>query len=142
MPQNGLDLMNRIKDQDVWNVAHMEVVDLGFSRLEFHPGYVITRTREGADIDGIHHRQIFNEADQQLDGVYAMVLDEVHRYSFRLGALVEMRMNPRLLCIAVVAYRPSTALVAKLTADSINKPVMLFDSLSSACAWVSSVLNS
>lgn len=114
----------------------MEVLDLGFSRLEFRPGYVIGRTREGAEIDVEHHRQVIDEVEKRYDGDYGFILDEINSYSVRFGAFVEIRQNPRLRWLAVVAYRPSTYLVAGVAASAINKPVEVFDSLELACNWM------
>ena len=114
----------------------MEVVDLGFTRLEFRSGYVIVRTVDGADIDLASHRQVIAEIEQRLDGDYGFLLDEVNSYSVRLGTMVEMRQNPRLKCMAIVAYRSATRIVATVVAGTISKPFEVFDSLGEACAWI------
>ena len=120
----------------------MEVVDLGFTRLEFESNFVVARVIEGVDIDSEHHRQLIDEIEKRTDGDYGLIFDEVNSYSMRLGALVELRRNPRLKCIALIAYRPSTHELAHLYADSINKPSQACTSIPEARVWIRAHLES
>jgi hypothetical protein len=112
---------------------HMEELDLGFTRLEIRASYAIARTIEGADIDVDCHRQVIDAIEHHLDGDYGMVLDELNTYSVRLGAIAEVRCNPRCRCLAIVAYRNSTRLFMGLISGSIGKSFKVFDSLDAAC---------
>jgi len=114
----------------------MDVVDLGFTRLEFKPGYVVVRTMEGADIDLAQHRQAIAEIEQHFDGDYGFLLDEVNSYSVRLGVMVEVRQNPRLKCFAIVAYRGATRILADMVARTVDKPFAVFPTLEQACTWM------
>jgi len=114
----------------------MEVVDLGFTRLEFRPGYVVVRTVEGADIDLAQHRQVIAAIEQRIDGNYGFLLDEVNSYSVRLGVMVDVRQNPRLKCLAIVAYRGATRMLAGMVAGTIEKPFEVFPALEQASAWM------
>jgi len=114
----------------------MEVVDLGFTRLEFRPGYVVVRTIHGADIDLEQHRQAIAEIERRFDGDYGFLLDEVNSYSVRLGVMVDVRQNPRLKCLAIVAYRGATRMLAGMIAGTIDKPFEVFPTLDQACTWM------
>lgn len=114
----------------------IEVIDLGFTELEFRSGYAVGRTREGADIDAEHHRRVIRELEQRFDGDYGLILDEVNSYSIRLGAMVEVQQNPRLKCIAIVAYRPATRIAASVSKAAVRKPVDVFDTVEQACEWM------
>jgi len=106
----------------------MEVVDLGFTRLEFRPGYVVVRTIHGADIDLEQHRQAIAEIERRFDGDYGFLLDEVNSYSVRLGVMVDVRQNPRLKCLAMM--------LAGMIAGTIDKPFEVFPTLDQACTWM------
>lgn len=114
----------------------MEEVELGFTRIEFRPGYVIVRTIEGADIDLAQHRMVIDEIEQRLDGDYGFLLDEINSYSVRLGVMVDVRQNPRLKCVGVVAYRGSTRMIAGMIAGTIDKPFAVFPTLELAKTWM------
>ena len=114
----------------------MEVVDLGFTRLEFESDFIVVRVIEGVDIDSEHHRQLAAEIEKRTEGDYGLILDEVNSYSVRLGALMEMRQNPRLKCIAMIAYRPATHELARMYAGSINKPSQACNSIPEARVWI------
>lgn len=118
----------------------MEVLDLGFTRLEFRPGYVIACTVEGADIDVDHHKRVIDEIEKRVDGDYGIILDEKNSYSVRLGTMVEIRNNPRLRCMAAIAYRTSTRMVANVTGAAMGKPFNIFSTSEEACAWMEAQL--
>jgi len=114
----------------------MEEVELGYTRLEFRPGYVVVRTIEGADIDLAQHRKVIAEIEQRFDGDYGFLLDEVNSYSVRLGVMVDVRQNPRLKCIGIVAYRGATRMIAGMIAGTVDKPFKVFPTLEQASTWM------
>lgn len=79
---------------------------------------------------------MFGRIEQQFDGPYTIILDDLHPYSMRFEALTAMKLNARLDKVAVVAYRLVTHGVAKMSMHIIGKDYHVFDSLDEAIGWV------
>lgn len=114
----------------------MERVDLGFTQLEVGVSSALVRTREGVDVTVELHRSMVCEIESRVAGDYGVILDDVNSYSLRFGTLIEIRTNPRIKCIAVVAYRASTYEIAELAGSCIEKPLRIFSSPQTAHRWI------
>lgn len=111
-------------------------IDLGFTQLEVHDNFVISRTEEGETLTLAKHEQMMTAIHPYLDGRFYLILDEVFSYAIDLDVLFSLRDNQTVSAICIVAYRDSTRLVLESTRDIINKPVFFFESLETATLFV------
>lgn len=114
----------------------MKTVSLDFTDLEIYPGYVVGRTHEGVNIDAGKHQQVLDVIHEEINGPYALIIDEVNSYSVDFSVMVSLSRDPLLKCGAIVAYRYSTLKALACAVRIIGKPVRVFTSLRSAHEWV------
>lgn len=114
----------------------MEQIDLGFTELEIHNGYVVARTSEGETMTLAKHEQALANVRSRIDSRFTLVLDEVNSYSIDLDVLFALRDNHVINAICIVAYRNSTRLVLKSAKEIVKKPVFFFESLEAASMFV------
>jgi hypothetical protein len=69
-------------------------------------------------------------------GDFGVILDEVNAYSMRFEAMLELKNNARIRCMAVVAYRPVTYGTTKMAFYVIKKPYRIFSNLDDARVWM------
>ena len=118
------------------DMLSLKSIDLGFALVEFGKGYAICRMREGADLAADHMDNLFKAIEQQIDGTYSIILDDLYPYSMRFEALIALKKNPRLNRIGVVAYRLVTHGVAKMSMHIVGKHYRVFDNLHEAVDWI------
>lgn len=123
------------KSRNNENDDFIKSVDLGFTELVIHRRHIIARTAQGINANLEKHQQVVDTVESVLDGDYVWILDEVNSYSVELGPTLALRDNPRIIGVAVVAYRPLTEAVYQQGANLIKKPSAFFSDLEQAVVW-------
>lgn len=118
----------------------MKTVSLDFTVLEIYPGYVVGRTDEGVNIDIAKHQQVLDIIHREINGPYALIIDEVNSYSVDFSVMLDLDNDPLLKCGAIVAYRFSTLKALACAVRIIGKPIRVFTSLDKAREWVAEYL--
>jgi len=111
-------------------------IDLGFTQLEIHDNFVISRTAADETLTLAKHEQVITTVQPYVDGRFYLILDEVFSYAIDLDVLFALRDNQAIAAICIVAYRDSTRLVLNSARDIIKKPVYFFESLEEATLFV------
>jgi hypothetical protein len=114
----------------------LKTLDIGDVALEFETDYVICRVCEGADLLGEQASRTCAEIEARMAGDFGVILDEVNAYSMRFEAMLELKNNARIRCMAVVAYRPVTYGTTKMAFYVIKKPYRIFSNLDDARVWM------
>ncbi len=120
----------------------MKQVDLGFTLLEIYDKYVIIRTNEGMDVTLDNHLQMRDVVEREIDGDYGLIFNWLNSYSVNPEVIEAIRTNDRIVCYAVVSYRPSTITSLAGAAEEIGKPGTFCSSLDEAQLWMRETLKS
>jgi len=110
----------------------IERIDLGFTELEIHENFVISRASEGETLTKAKFDRVLETVRPHFNGRVYLVFDEINAYAFDLDVLFALRDDQIISAICIVAYRSSTRLVLKSAKEIIKKPVFFFDNLEAA----------
>ena len=114
----------------------MKTLELPFTTLEIHDGYVIGRTKEGVHMSMKEHMQVLDSVNQHLTSPYAFILDEVNSYSIDLHVLLHVHKDKNIFCIGVVYYRTATKIALEFGKHIIKKPVYFSKNINHVEEWV------
>ena len=114
----------------------MQTIELQFTTLEIHDGYVIGRTKEGVNLCIDDHLQVIDSVNQFLTPPYAFVLDEINSYSIDFSVLQHVRNDVNISCVGVVYHRTATKIALTFGQYIIEKPVYFSKDKNNVTDWV------
>ena len=101
---------------------------------------VALRAQAGSAIDRDVVTDIVNKIENAVSGDYGLLVDRVHDYSVDPVPVYHfLNRLPRLLAIAIVAYRQASASVTAVEQSVCEKPLRIFDHVDDAVAWLERV---
>lgn len=116
-------------------------IDLEFTTIEIHDGYIVAKTREGEEVTLEKHLQLLDHIGQHLTSPYGIIFDEVNSSSFDFSVLTHMRDDPNIICIGFVYYRHATKVSLSVAKRIINKACCFSTSFDVIEHWVVEQIN-
>lgn len=114
----------------------MQIIELPFTTLEIHDGYVLGKTKEGVNLSIDDHLQVLDSVSQFLTPPYALVLDEINSYSIDFHVLLHVRNDVNVSCVGVVYHRAATKIALTFCQNMIDKPVYFSEDKNKVTDWV------
>lgn len=114
----------------------MKKIELPFTTLEIHDGYVVGQTKEGVHLTMDDHLQVVETLNQHLDSPYGLIIDEINSYSIDLPVMFHISKDKNICCIGVVYYRKSTKIALEVGKLVVKKPVYFSNNKNEVTTWV------